>query len=66
MMLHSRCPKGRPSFPAPGIGSQEPKTSKLKVCVMSIFNLRHLDRLAPTFLLFLGMVAAGATAGLGI
>jgi len=33
---------------------------------MSIFNLRHLDRLAPTFLLFLGMVAAGATAGLGI
>ena len=37
-----------------------------KVCVMSIFNLRHLDRLAPTFLLFLGMVAAGATAGLGI
>ena len=27
---------------------------------------RHLDRIAPVFLLFLGLVAAGATAGLGI
>lgn len=27
---------------------------------------RHLDRLAPTFLLLLGMIAAGATAGLGM
>jgi len=34
---------------------------------MSFLNLeRHLDALAPTFLLFLGLVAAGATAGLGI
>jgi hypothetical protein len=33
---------------------------------MSIFKLRHLDRLAPAFLLFLGMIAAGATAGLGV
>mgnify|MGYP006951243182 CR=1 FL=1 len=29
-------------------------------------SIRNLDRLAPAFLLFLGMVAAGATAGLGI
>ena len=28
--------------------------------------MRYLDRLAPAFLLFLGMIAAGATAGLGI
>lgn len=27
---------------------------------------RHFDRLAPAFLLFLGFVAAGATAGLVI
>ena len=27
---------------------------------------RHLDRLAPTLLLFLSLVAAGATAGLGV
>jgi len=34
---------------------------------MTLLKLeRHLDRLAPTFLLFLGLVAAGATAGLGI
>jgi len=29
-------------------------------------SIRYLDRFAPVFLLFLGMVAAGATAGLGI
>lgn len=29
-------------------------------------SLRSLDRLAPTFLLFLSLIAAGATAGLGI
>ena len=34
---------------------------------MSLLKLeRHLDALAPAFLLFLGLVAAGATAGLGI
>ena len=27
---------------------------------------RYLDRIAPTFLVFLGLIAAGATAGLGI
>jgi hypothetical protein len=27
---------------------------------------KHFDRLAPTFLLFLGLTAAFATAGLGI
>ena len=27
---------------------------------------RYLDRLAPTFLVLLGLFAAGATAGLGI
>ena len=39
------------------------ETETQKVCVMS---MRYLDRLAPAFLLFLGMIAAGATAGLGI
>ena len=29
-------------------------------------SLRNLDRLAPTFLLFLGLFAAVGTAGLGI
>ena len=29
-------------------------------------SLRNLDRFAPTFLLFLGLTAAFATAGLGI
>jgi hypothetical protein len=29
-------------------------------------SLRYLDRLAPTFLMFLGLVAAGGFAGLGI
>jgi hypothetical protein len=29
-------------------------------------SLAKLDRIAPTFLLFLGLIAAGATAGLGI
>jgi hypothetical protein len=29
-------------------------------------SMRYLDRLAPVVLLFLGMMAAGATAGLGI
>jgi len=34
---------------------------------MSLLKLeRHLDRLAPTFLLLLGAVAAFATAGVGI
>ena len=27
---------------------------------------RHFDKIAPAFLLFLGLFAAGATAGLGI
>lgn len=46
--------------PAPP-GSQ--KRNKLKVCVMS---LAKLDRFVPTFLLFLGFVAAGGTAVLGV
>jgi hypothetical protein len=29
-------------------------------------SLAKLDRLAPVFLLFLGLFAAGATAGLGV
>jgi hypothetical protein len=29
-------------------------------------SIRYLDRLAPAVLLCLGMIAAGATAGLGI
>ena len=29
-------------------------------------SLKNFDRLAPSFLLFLGLIAAGATAGLGI
>lgn len=33
---------------------------------MSLANIeRAFDRLAPVFLLFLGLVAAGATAGVG-
>ena len=33
---------------------------------MSLLKIDRLDRLAPAFLLFLGLFAAGATAGLGI
>ena len=34
---------------------------------MTLANFeRHFDRIAPAFLLFLGLFAAGATAGLGI
>ena len=66
MMLERRCPYGRPRFPLPRHRGHKNLNVKLKVCVMSIFKLRHLDRLAPTFLLFLGMIAAGATAGLGL
>ena len=40
-----------------------PEANKLKVCVMS---LAKLDRFVPTFLLFLGFVAAGGTVGLGL
>jgi len=58
--LSTRTPRSRSTGSA---GSQEPNLKLNKVCVMSI---RYLDRLAPAFLLFLGMVAAGATAGLGI
>jgi hypothetical protein len=29
-------------------------------------SLRNIDRFAPLFLLFLGLLAAGGTAGLGI
>jgi hypothetical protein len=29
-------------------------------------SLANLDRLVPSFLLFLGLIAAGGTAGLGI
>ena len=42
-----------------------PKTEK--VCVMSLANFERLfDRLAPAFLLFLGLTAAVATAGAGL
>lgn len=38
-----------------------------KVCVMSLVKFeRFFDRMAPAFLLFLGLIAAGATAGLGV
>jgi hypothetical protein len=57
MMLTITRPKGQPR--SPGV----PRTKKLKVCVMS---LAKLDRFVPAFLLFLGFVAAGGTAGLGI
>ena len=37
-----------------------------KVCVMSLVKFeRVFDRYVPAFLLFLGLIAAGATAGLG-
>ena len=55
----SDCPNGQPRSG----GTQETKTETQKVCVMS---LRNLDRFAPMFLLFLGLMAAGGTAGLGI
>jgi hypothetical protein len=29
-------------------------------------SLKYLDRIGPSFLLFLGFIAAGATAGLGL
>jgi hypothetical protein len=38
-----------------------------KVCVMSLAKFeRSFDRIAPSFLLFLGAIAAVATAGVGI
>jgi len=40
-----------------------PPGPNLEVCVMSLVNL---DRAAPVFLLFLGLVAAVGVAGLGI
>lgn len=57
--VKQRSSKRAPRFS--GVTRTEIETEK--VCVMSI---RYLDRLAPAFLLFLGMIAAGATAGLGI
>ena len=37
---------------------------KLKVCVMSL--MKNFDRIAPMFLMALGLFAAISTAGLGI
>ena len=59
MMLSKQCPDGQPR--SPGV------SCKLKVCVMNFANFeRHIDRITPTFLLMLGMLAAFGTAGLGI
>ena len=44
-----------------------PEGSNSKVCVMSLAKFeRFIDRVVPSFLLFLGLTAAVATAGLGI
>jgi len=51
----------RPKRTAPiPTGSPEPK---LKVCVMSL--MKNFDRIAPVYLLALGVFAAISTAGLG-
>jgi hypothetical protein len=49
-------------------GSDQEKNQELKkVCVMSLANVfRRIDRILPVYLLFLGLFAAGATAGLGV
>lgn len=44
-----------------------PEGPTAKVCVMSLANFERIfDRLAPVFLLFLGLTAAVATAGAGV
>ena len=49
--------------PAPPGSSRNQNPNLKKVCVMS---LAKLDRFAPVFLIFLGLIAAGGTAGLGV
>lgn len=58
MMLSKQCPDGQPR--SLGVSCQ------LTVCVMNFANFeRQIDRIAPTFLLMLGLLAAFGTAGLG-
>ena len=59
MMLSKQCPDGQPG--GPGFHG------KTKVCVMTFSTFeRSIDRIAPTFLMFLGLVAAFGSAGLGL
>ena len=58
MVLHKSCPDGQP---------RSPGVPQLKVCVMSLAKFeRSFDRIAPLFLLGLGLFAAVSTAGLGV
>lgn len=59
MLLSIGCPDGRPRSPGV-LKNQNPNLKK--VCVMS---LAKFDRFAPVFLIFLGLIAAGGTVGLG-
>ena len=59
MMLIRGCPDGRPR--SPGVPHKD-----LKVCVMTFIRFeRALDRLAPAFLMALGLIAAFGSASLG-
>ena len=54
MMLLRGCPQGQPAPPGLRL--------KLKVCVM----MKNFDKIAPIYMLALGIFAAISTAGLGI
>ena len=59
MMLSKQCPDGQPR--SPGVPTQSSK-----VCVMTLSTFEFsLDKLAPAFLMILGLVAAVGSAGLG-
>jgi len=58
ILVSITCPDGQPRSPR---GSPE---LKLKVCVMSL--MKNFDRIAPLYLLALGVFAAISTAGLGV
>jgi len=60
MVLSKQCPDGQPR--SPGV----PKRTEPKVCQMSLATFeRGFDRIAPLFLLALGVFAAISTAALG-
>ena len=59
MVLSKQCPDGQPR--SPGVPPKD-----LKVCAMTFQAFeRQADRIAPALVLFLGLIASVATAGLG-
>ena len=61
MVLSKQCPDGQPR--SPGTHNKQTNLTETSMTFSRIETL--FDRIAPTFLLGLGLIASFATAGLG-